>query len=64
MEDDTLSVSEEIILDTSKPEQHDYDGLIVLSYVIFSTIFLGVMYAASISGGTAATDFASMSVFP
>ncbi len=64
MEDDTLSVSGEILLDTSKPAQNDYDELIMVSYVIFSLIFLGAVYAASISAGTASGDFASMSVFP
>jgi hypothetical protein len=63
-EDDTLSVSSEIILDNSKPAQTSFDGLIMLSYVIFSIVFLGAVYAASMSGGTASGDFASMSVFP
>jgi hypothetical protein len=64
MEDDTMSISSEILLETSKPAQRDYDGLIMLSYVIFSIIFLGALYAASMSSGTPSGDFASMSVFP
>jgi hypothetical protein len=64
-----LSVSSEILLDNSKPAQTgyaqtSYDGLIIFSYAIFSIMFLGAVYAASMSPGTASGDFASMSVFP
>jgi hypothetical protein len=63
-ETDTLSVSSEILIDHAEPAQKDYDGLIMLSYVIFSIIFLGVIYAASMSPGTVSGDLASMPVFP
>ena len=64
MGDDTLSVSGEIHLDNSKPAHNNYDGPITLIYIILSIIFLGAIYAASMSPGTASGDLASMSVFP
>jgi hypothetical protein len=64
MGDDTMSVSGEIHLHSSKATHNNYDGLIILSYVIFSIIFLVAIYAASMSSGTASGDLASMSAFP
>jgi hypothetical protein len=37
--------------------------LITFSYAIFSVAFLVLIYAASMSGGTASGEFASMTVF-
>jgi hypothetical protein len=59
-----MTVSGQILLDRSKPAQANYDGLIIISYVIFSIVFLAAIYAASMSAGTAPGDLSSMSVFP
>jgi hypothetical protein len=48
----------------SEPKVRDYDARITLSYAIFSIAFLVIIYAASMSAGTAAGEFASMAVFP
>ena len=45
-------------------EVKNYDISILLGYSIFAIVFLIVIYFDSISPGTAAADFASMTVFP
>jgi hypothetical protein len=64
MEHDIVSISDEIRLDKSKLKSSDYDGLIMLSYVIFAITFLFLIYAAATWSGAAPGDFASMAVFP
>jgi hypothetical protein len=59
-----MRVAENIRIDNSEPNVKDYDALIALSYVVFSITFLVILYVASLSAGTASSDFASMSVFP
>jgi hypothetical protein len=59
-----MRVAENIRIDNSEPNVKDYDALITLSYVVFSITFLVILYVASLSAGTASSDFASMSVFP
>lgn len=59
-----MRAAEDIRLDNSELKVKDYDTLITLSYVIFSITFLVIIYAASLSAGTAPGEFASMSVFP
>jgi hypothetical protein len=45
-------------------EVRNYDMSILLGYSIFAIIFLIVVYFDSVSPGTAAGDFVSMTVFP
>ena len=45
-------------------EVKNYDMSILLGYSIFAIVFLIVIYFDSMSPGTAAADFASMTVFP
>jgi hypothetical protein len=59
-----MRVAEDIRHGNSELKVKDYDTLITLSYAIFSIAFLVLIYAASMSGGTASGEFASMSVFP
>ena len=59
-----MTVAESIRRDISGLKVKDYDTRITLGYAIFSMAFLVLIYAASTSAGTAAADFASMSVFP
>ena len=59
-----MRVAENIRRDDSELEVRDYDIRIALGFAFFSIAFLVLVYAASISAGTAAADFASMSVFP
>ena len=59
-----MRVADEIRLDNSKIDSSKYDGLITLSYAIFAITFLVMIYAASMSSGTASSEFASMSAFP
>jgi hypothetical protein len=64
MEHHIMSLSEQIRVDNSRLKGRDYDGLIMLSYAIFAVTFLVLIYAASMSSGTAPGDFAAMAVFP
>ena len=45
-------------------EVKNYDISILLGYSIFAIVFLIVIYFDSMAPGTAAADFASMTVFP
>lgn len=45
-------------------EVKNYDMSILIGYSIFAIVFLVVIYFDSISPGTAAGDFASVTVFP
>jgi hypothetical protein len=62
--DHIVTVAENIRPDISGLKIKDYDTRITLGYAIFSVAFLVLIYAASTSAGTAAGDFAAMSVFP
>jgi hypothetical protein len=59
-----VRVAENIRRASSELKVKDYDMLITLGYAIFSIVFLIIIYAASMSAGTASGEFASMSVFP
>jgi hypothetical protein len=59
-----VTVAENIRSGNSELKVRDYDARIMLGYVIFSIAFLVIIYAASMSAGTAPGEFASMSVFP
>ena len=59
-----MRIADNIRSDNSELKVKDYDMLITLSYAIFSIVFLVMIYAASISAGTAPGEFASMSAFP
>jgi hypothetical protein len=59
-----VTVAENIRRDNSNLKVKDYDTRITFCYAIFSIAFLVLIHAASMSAGTAAGDFASMSVFP
>jgi hypothetical protein len=59
-----VTVAENIRRDNSNLKVKDYDTRITLRYAMFSIAFVVLTYAASMSAGTAAGDFASMSVFP
>ena len=59
-----MRVAENIRHDNSELKAKDYDTLITLAYAIFSIAFLVIIYAASMSAGTAPGEFASMTVFP
>ena len=45
-------------------EVKNYDMSILLGYSIFAIVFLIVVYFDSVSPGTAAADFVSMTAFP
>jgi hypothetical protein len=62
--DHIVTVAENIRRNNSDLKVKDYDTRITLGYAISSMVFLVIIYAASMSAGTAAADFASMSVFP
>jgi hypothetical protein len=59
-----MRAADQILLDSSKFKPGSSDGLILLSYAAFAIVFLVLIYVASMSAGTAAADFASMSAFP
>jgi hypothetical protein len=59
-----VTVAENIRSGNSELKVRDYDARIMLCYAIFSIAFLVIIYAASMSAGTAPGEFASMSVFP
>jgi hypothetical protein len=59
-----VTVAENIRRNNSELEVKDYDTRITLRYAILAIAFLALIYAASMSAGTAAGDFAAMSVFP
>jgi hypothetical protein len=59
-----VRVAENIRRASSELKVKDYDMPVTLCYAIFSIVFLVVIYAASMSAGTASAEFASMSVFP
>jgi hypothetical protein len=59
-----VRVAENTRRNNSELEVKDYDTLITLSYAIFSIVFLVIIYAASMSAGTAPGELASMTVFP
>jgi hypothetical protein len=59
-----VRIAENIRHDNSELMVKDYDALIMLGYAIFSVAVLALIYAASMSAGTAAGEFASMTVFP
>jgi hypothetical protein len=49
---------------TAKPQTRNRVTTILLGYAILAIVFLTAMYFASTSSGTAAADFATMTVFP
>jgi hypothetical protein len=59
-----MRVADQTHLDSSKFRSINHDGLIVLSYAVVAIAFLVLIYLDSMSPGTAAGDFASMSAFP
>jgi hypothetical protein len=59
-----VTVAENIRRDNSGLKVKGHDTRITFCYAVFSIAFLVLIYAASISAGTAAGDFASMSAFP
>jgi hypothetical protein len=59
-----MRTADQIHLDSSKFKRAGTDGLIVLSCAAFAIVFLVLIYVASMSPGTAAGEFASMSAFP
>jgi hypothetical protein len=59
-----VTAAENIRSGNSELKVRDYDTRIMLCYAIFSIAFLVIIYAASMSAGTAPGEFASMSVFP
>jgi len=59
-----VTVAENIRRDNSGLKVKDYDTRITFCYATFSIALLVLIYAASMSAGTAAGGFASMSAFP
>jgi hypothetical protein len=59
-----MRISENIHLDDSKLKVKYHDTLITLSGAIILIVFLVAIYAASMSPGTGADEFALMSSFP
>jgi len=59
-----MTVADETILNRSKQAGRNFNRLIALSYAVFAIIFVGLIFAASTSPGTASGEIASMSVFP
>jgi hypothetical protein len=59
-----VTVTENIRRNNSELAVKDYDTRIMLGYAFFTIAFLVLIYAAAMSAGIAAGDFASMSVFP
>jgi hypothetical protein len=59
-----MRVADQTHLGSSEFKSINYDGLIVLSYAAFAVTFLALIYLDSMSAGTAARDFVTMSVFP
>lgn len=59
-----MTVADETILNRSKQAGRNFNRLIALSYAVFAIIFVGLIFTASTSPGTASGEFASMSVFP
>jgi hypothetical protein len=59
-----MRVAENIRLDDSKLKVKYYDTLITLSGAIILIVFLAAICAASMSPGTTADEFASMSAYP
>jgi hypothetical protein len=58
-----MRVADEIRFD-NPPLERSFDGLIMISYVVFSSIFLVAIYFASTSAGTSPGEFVSMVAFP
>lgn len=59
-----MRVADEIRLDIPGLQRSSSDALIMISYVVFSIIFLVIIYLTSMSAGTAPSEFVSMSAFP
>jgi hypothetical protein len=45
-------------------EVRSHDGTIIFGYAAFAIVLLIAIYLGSLSSGTAAGDFATMTVFP
>jgi hypothetical protein len=64
VEDEMAEVTRLTEINNSKLKVRNYDTTIVLTCVALSITLLIVTYLASMSPGTAPSDFASMAVFP
>jgi hypothetical protein len=59
-----MTGADETILNRFKQAGRNFNRLIALFYAAFAIIFVGLIFAASTSPGTASGEIASMSVFP
>jgi hypothetical protein len=64
MEDQMVELTQSSHVHSERANVKRYSATVVLSYVALSILILTEIYLASLSSGTAASEFASMAVFP
>ncbi len=59
-----MEIAEKTRFDVAQRQVKNRDAIVLLGYSMFAIVFLIEIYFGSMSSGTAAGDFASMTVFP
>ena len=59
-----MEIAQQIRFETARREIRNHDVKILFGYAAFAIVLLIAIYFGSTSSGTAAGDFATMTVFP